>query len=47
MLDKLHNDLISKIQKLICIFIDFFHCREKVQDNKEFNHENSKTCCKS
>ena len=46
-LDNLHYDLISKIQKSIDIFVYFFHCHKKVQDNKDFSCENSNPCHES
>ena len=32
---------------LIIPWIIFLSCLEKVHDNKEFSHENSKPCCES
>ena len=31
--DEFHNDLFSKVKKLIGIFFDFLHCCKKVHDN--------------
>ena len=42
--DKIHNDLNFKDRKINWYFLN---CSEKVPDNKEFSHGNSKPCLES